>query len=453
MVRKIAAFTFLALLMISPTAGADDPKAYLTVTRTVPLATPGTYLFRFSLLDSSSSSATRVFQEQKEIALEDSTLTHLLGSTNPATNPLPVAAFAQQLYLLVEYHTESGKWERLGGKQLLAAVPYALATLTPAPEGPPGPPGADGSPGPQGSAGKPGLNCWDLDEDAQCDLAAEDTNADGACTVADCRGAQGGAGGIDVTCTAQDTLIWSEGAWHCSPFPAAGCTPGDLKPCYEGKPATLNVGRCRSGVNVCGDNGAWGPCEHQVLPAASETCEPGLSLSGATLAGLLDDDCDGEWNVENASGCVSVYPDADGDGVGVSDGARCFCGPTAAFPATVGGDCNDTDITVKAATTKYWLDADADGYRDCSAESKTLCAPAAPYTATESANCDCDDTVAADPAIPSSRGLLRGEQGQGRRSRRLGRLQGRVGLVLPRERLHRAWVSLRVQPGNHSLRL
>ena len=58
----------------------------------------------------------------------------------------------------------------------------------------------------------------------------------------------------------------------------------------------------------------------------------------------------------------------------------------------------------RPATTKYWLDADADGYRDCSAESKTLCAPAAPYTATESANCDCDDTVAADPAIPSSRG-------------------------------------------------
>lgn len=58
------------------------------------------------------------------------------------------------------------------------------------------------------------------------------------------------------------------------------CDPGDTKPCYSGPPDTLGMGLCVAGEQTC-DQGTFGPCEGEVLPAA-ETCDdPG------------DEDCDG----------------------------------------------------------------------------------------------------------------------------------------------------------------
>jgi hypothetical protein len=409
--RKTVLYTLLALLISALPALAAEPQPFITVVRTVPTNAPEKCYFRFSLWNAPTGPEL-VFLEQKKIALKDRTLTHRLGSVNPELNPLPLAAFAEQLYLKVEYFDDEGHWQGLGAREMLAVVPYAITTLVPLTGGAPGPAGKDGlpgEPGPPGQDGKPGASCWDRDQDALCD-PAEDVNKDGSCTVADCLQPQG-AVGTGTACSDQETLIWHDGGWHCAPFPQQGCTAGDLKSCYEGDPKTLNVGRCRPGVNVCGDDGSWGPCVQQVLPAL-EVCEPGAAQLGTAFAALLDDDCDGVWNVADAPGCVPVYPDADGDGIGAIAGARCFCAPTPAFPAAVSGDCDDNDAAVKGPTTTYWLDADQDGHRDCAARPKALCAPAAPYTATENANCDCDDTVAANPALLSSRGFTTVNRGK-----------------------------------------
>jgi len=44
-----------------------------------------------------------------------------------------------------------------------------------------------------------GQSCWDLNNNAKCDAAKEDTNADGSCTVLDCKGPQGEKGDTGAT--------------------------------------------------------------------------------------------------------------------------------------------------------------------------------------------------------------------------------------------------------------
>src|SRR5439155_1536432 len=57
-----------------------------------------------------------------------------------------------------------------------------------------GPQGEPGLPGAQGPKGDEGLDCWDANGNHQCDLATEDVNGDGSCTVLDCIGPQGPVG-------------------------------------------------------------------------------------------------------------------------------------------------------------------------------------------------------------------------------------------------------------------
>ena len=84
---------------------------------------------------------------------------------------------------------------------------------------------------------------------------------------------------------------------HCYPE----CEPGDAGECYEGAPATTNVGACSSGSRTCTSDGLWGPCAGQTLPT-DEIC-----------GNDIDEDCDGEL----------VAQDKDGDGWGTCDGDCC----------------------------------------------------------------------------------------------------------------------------------
>jgi hypothetical protein len=63
------------------------------------------------------------------------------------------------------------------------------------------------------------------------------------------------------------------------------CKAGELRPCYDGPAATLDVGRCEAGVRRCVATdlgvGTWGHCADSVLPAA-EIC-----------GNDVDEDCDG----------------------------------------------------------------------------------------------------------------------------------------------------------------
>ena len=59
----------------------------------------------------------------------------------------------------------------------------------------------------------------------------------------------------------------------------AGCTGDGTRACYTGAAGTKGVGPCKGGTQKC-ENGTWGKCEGQVVPA-KETCDS------------QDNDCDG----------------------------------------------------------------------------------------------------------------------------------------------------------------
>ena len=80
------------------------------------------------------------------------------------------------------------------------------------------------------------------------------------------------------------------------------CTDGSTQGCYTGAPATLNVGECKGGMQIC-VGGQWGACSGETLPAI-ESCN------------AKDDDCDGA--VDDGLGAVNC-------GIGLCQASVPFC--------------------------------------------------------------------------------------------------------------------------------
>ena len=82
--------------------------------------------------------------------------------------------------------------------------------------------------------------------------------------------------------------------------PAKECTPGESRKCdYHGTPGTENKGPCKAAVQLCREDGSWGECTGEVLPAnetGEELCSDGI-----------DNDC---------NGVIDDGTDLDGDGHG-----------------------------------------------------------------------------------------------------------------------------------------
>ncbi|MFZ5480461.1 MAG: MopE-related protein [Myxococcota bacterium] len=87
-------------------------------------------------------------------------------------------------------------------------------------------------------------------------------------------------------------------------------------------------------------------------PSETETCTTSF-----------DDDCDGDPNELDASGCSDWYADADGDGYG-SGAGTCFCSATASLTAPEGDDCDDADASASPGLAEVCgdgIDNDCDG--------------------------------------------------------------------------------------------
>ena len=159
----------------------------------------------------------------------------------------------------------------------------------------------------------------------------------------------------------------------------------------------------------CGDG------EASVSPGAVEGCNGG------------DDDCDGQVDEPDATGCSVFLRDKDGDGFGDDAQAQCLCAPTGDYTATQGGDCVDVNVSINPAAQEscngedddcngqidegaeagcltFYADADGDGWGDPT-QSACLCAAAAPYLVLQGG--DCYD---ADPEIsPGSTEVCNGQ--------------------------------------------
>jgi hypothetical protein len=60
------------------------------------------------------------------------------------------------------------------------------------------------------------------------------------------------------------------------------CTPGTEEPCYSGPDGTEDVGVCAGGTRTCSDEGTFGACAGEVVPAEEDCAAP------------EDEDCDGD---------------------------------------------------------------------------------------------------------------------------------------------------------------
>lgn len=150
------------------------------------------------------------------------------------------------------------------------------------------------------------------------------------CTGGSNGGGNGGGGGSDNGDTGNngdgsDTGSDTPGKQDGDDDPITGnCTPGKKQTCnYQGDPATENVGPCRPGIRTCNEDGTWGKCEGEVLPAneiGDELCNDGI-----------DNDC---------NGVVDDGTDFDGDGYGACEDC-CETTDQCPFPAEAWNNAYD----------------------------------------------------------------------------------------------------------------
>ncbi len=245
-------------------------------------------------------------------------------------------------------------------------------------------------------------NCNGSTDEGLSGVACQNTNEWGSCTgtaaclegTPSCIGQtpkQEICNGTDDDC---DTVVDEEGASGCTEF-------------YRDDDQD-RYGRDDDHKCLCAAKGTYtaavgGDCDDgkaAVNPAAAEVCNG------------IDDDCDLVADPAGAGGCTKVYRDEDQDTYGVAGTETCLCVPAAPFTAARDGDCDDgatavnpgateacngldddcdtqADETGADGCTTYFKDADRDGY-GLAADSRCLCAAAAPYDAT--ADGDCGDT-------------------------------------------------------------
>lgn len=95
--------------------------------------------------------------------------------------------------------------------------------------------------------------------------------------------------------------------------------------------------------------------------SVGEDCNDGDSAihpEGEELCNGKDDDCDGETDEENATGCIKRYLDEDGDGWGVASETdfHCICSGQPnieKYTSSYSGDCCDLDYRVHPQQSTY----------------------------------------------------------------------------------------------------
>ena len=255
--------------------------------------------------------------------------------------------------------------------------------------------------------GELGQEAPDTDGDGVADCLDLDDDNDGFGDDVDCDpldgdifpDAQEVCDGVDNDCNGE---VDEEGAELCLPFYPDGDNDGYGvgldSPCLCGPdwPYTAPIS------GDCNDS------DPQVNPNATEICDG------------VDNDCDGVVDQEDSEGCTNWFIDEDSDGLGGLE-SKCLCGPSHPYKTKVQGDCDDKDpdVNVLAAEVcngkddncdgdvdeagavgcdQYKMDKDADGW-GVSFPIKCLCEPTAPFTATQSGDCDDNDAEVNPDAV------------------------------------------------------
>jgi len=164
------------------------------------------------------------------------------------------------------------------------------------------------------------------------------------------------------------------------------------------------------GYVVCSyDAGAWTGTIEVIGGGDCDDSDPGANPGADEVCDSedIDEDCDGQADDDDgdATGAVTYYPDADGDGLGDSDdpGAAWCDPPTDGSPdyVTDHSDCDDSDASVAGPQT-WHRDEDGDGYGDPDS-TRDACEQAAGFVSDDG---DCDDSD--DTTSPGAAELCNG---------------------------------------------
>ncbi len=102
------------------------------------------------------------------------------------------------------------------------------------------------------------------------------------------------------------------------------------------------------------EDGDCNDSSNTVHPGAAEVCGNGI-----------DDNCNGTQNEVGAIGCLTYYPDADGDGFGdASSAGSCQCEPDSTYITTNNSDCYDGDADANPNQTAWFSSPRPDGSYD-----------------------------------------------------------------------------------------
>lgn len=133
------------------------------------------------------------------------------------------------------------------------------------------------------------------------------------------------------------------------------CAPGELRACYSHPdPDTADHAPCHAGSQTCSPEGAWGPCEGEVLPGA-EDC-----------ASDVDEDCDGLPPAQDPDcGCAPGATEA----CAVADAlGECAAGQRACAQDMTWGPCQSLVAPDPGKCALEWTDQkdhDCDGDTSC----------------------------------------------------------------------------------------